>query len=144
MGAASRRKGASAEREVAQIIERVTGARLRRKLTQYQQSGDCDLEPVDAAAEKLFGAHYIEIKRRNRMSTCDRDRWWKDLVISAAAQQLEPVLIFRGDRESWRVRWLQGPAELVWNQIQVEADLVLWLEIVILGGASRRENGTQI
>ncbi len=144
MGAASRRKGASAEREVAQIIESVTGARMRRKLTQYQQSGDCDLEPVDAAAEKLFAAHYLEIKRRNQMSTCDRDRWWKDLVVSAAAQQLEPVLIFRGDRESWRVRFLIDPAAQPRNQIAVEADLVAWLEKAILGGTPGRANVTQI
>lgn len=122
MGSMSRNKGASGEREVVHLIQIHAGAKMRRKLSQYQQQGDCDLEPADQPSAERFGRYAIEVKRRASMSHATRDRFWLEAERQAGADK-EPILFFRGDREPWRVRFIsQG--------IPVEAPALLWLKAI--------------
>lgn len=100
MGSASRRKGASGEREVAALIQTLLGVTMRRRLCQYQTTGQCDLEPADGSG--LLAEHAIEVKRHRRITQGLASRWWKEAI--EQAKDCEPVLWMRGDGEEWRVR----------------------------------------
>lgn len=104
MGGMSRRKGASGELEVAELIRKALGVNMRRRLSQYQ-SGGCDLEPCDANAERVMGRFAIEVKRLVRITEPQRQKLWQESVYQA--EQMPglpiPVLVFRADRQDWRV-----------------------------------------
>ena len=96
-GKASRRKGASGERELINLLRsRWPDLLLRRDLRQYQQSGLTDILGLDG--------YVIEVKRRRSLGQADVERWWQPLVRNADGQ--EPVLAYRQDRQDWRFRML--------------------------------------
>ena len=105
-GAGSRRKGATAERELAGAIHDLLGVRLVRRLTQVRGGGH-DLEllegeggPVAAVLERLA----IESKRYASVTPASLAQWWSQAVRQAEAAGKWPALCYRADRQPWRVR----------------------------------------
>ena len=88
MGKRSRTKGASAEREVVKILKEA-GFETERNLTQTRDGGR-DLLGIDGFA--------IEVKRQERLNI---QSWWEQAVSQAGDDS--PVLLFRRNREKWRV-----------------------------------------
>jgi Holliday junction resolvase len=105
MSAASRTKGASAERELAALLLDELGIRLHRRLEQCQRGG-CGLavHPDEAGpvADRLRRLA-IEVKRHREATPGLIDRWWRQAVTQAEADGKVPVLAYRADRCPWRV-----------------------------------------
>ena len=87
MGKSERRKGATAERELAKILFDELGIELKRNLDQTRDGG-YDLVGLDLA---------IEVKRRESES---RGSWWVDAVKKAGKKI--PVLAYRSNRRPWQ------------------------------------------
>lgn len=95
----SRNKGAAAERDVAKLLFDQLGVKLKRNLEQTR-SGGHDLISDEVG---LLDAYAIEIKRYAKVTHALVDRFWDQACRQAEAVGKTPVLIFRGDREEWRV-----------------------------------------
>ena len=108
MGAMSRSKGASAEREFARLFHAETGIQLRRRLVQYQGPGHCDLEAVDLPDWPWR----IECKRYSAASEAMIGQWWLQAARQAVGDEGIPVLAYRADRRPWRVRL---PIKALWR-----------------------------
>ena len=89
-GAASRRKGASGEREVLRLLGELLGEALERNLSQSRAGG------ADCICVKGFA---IEVKRQERLN---RQAWWRQAVDQASKENAEPMLLYRRSREKWR------------------------------------------
>jgi Holliday junction resolvase len=87
----SRNKGASAEREVAQILRDELGIETKRNLEQWR-SGGSDILGVPGFA--------IEVKRAAKPLIA---QWWAQTVSQAELVKELPCLWYRLDRRSWRV-----------------------------------------
>ena len=94
MGAMSRRKGATFEREVASLIRDHLGYECKRNLEQYQQGGD-DLSGVPGWS--------IECKRYASCVPSDIKTFWLQCDAPAAAKALRPVLFVKQDRKPIQV-----------------------------------------
>ena len=91
MGAASRNKGKTGEREFLNALQKLLDLphRIPRNLNQSDQGGaDCVALPGIA----------IEIKRREALS---RREWWKQALSQAEAIEASPVLAYRQNRKEW-------------------------------------------
>lgn len=97
MGAMSRTKGATFEREVAKELFLLTGIAFTRNLTQWQTSGLDDLIPDDPA-----WPFAIECKRYKDGSGC-APAWRMQAARAAEQQQRLPAVIYRYDRQPVRV-----------------------------------------
>ena len=89
MGASERRKGATAEREVAAILAERLGVPVKRKLGQARDSGD-DIQ---------IGRIRMEIKRRERLAVDE----WAHQVEKCCGPRDIPAVIYRRSGEPWRV-----------------------------------------
>lgn len=112
-----RQKGASAEREVAKMLNGIivevatalgyppdkveaAGACVQRNQNQSAVGG-CDLSNVFGIA--------VEVKRQEQLSV---ETWWKQTKAAATRNNELPLLIWRQSRKAWRVRtyaWLPLP-----------------------------------
>jgi hypothetical protein len=90
MGAAQRRKGATAEREVATLLADRLGSEVVRNLEQTRGGGH-DLLGVDPFA--------IEVKR---CETLALPSWWRQACDQCPDDQV-PALFYRQSRQPWRV-----------------------------------------
>lgn len=123
MTALSRRKGASAEREVAAIIRDLTGWDVRRRVRQHD--GDSDLEGVPGWS--------LEVKRHAKAPRASVRGWWQQAVRQAAPSDSLPCLVYRADRDVWRAVWpvgaLTGEA---WRDYEAtaESSIHAWLGVV--------------
>ena len=97
MGAASRTKGASFEREVGNALHEELGIRFERDLEQYRKSDRGDLIPRDHAFPFL-----IECKRRSKGFACET-AWRRQATAAAQAAGKIPAVVFRYDNQSTRV-----------------------------------------
>lgn len=95
MGAKSRNKGASGEREFAALVKAETGIELKRNLTQYQKAQGYDLEGAEGYA--------IEVKRHKTATRATIDAWWAETLAQARLAKKMPVLAYRVDFGKWRV-----------------------------------------
>lgn len=105
-GAASRRKGSAAERELASAIHDLLGVRLVRRLTQSRGGGH-DLELEEGASGPIVDALSrlaIECKRYATITPASLAQWWSQAVRQAEAVGQWPALCYRADRQPWRVR----------------------------------------
>ena len=93
MSRMQRNKGKAGEREVAGQIRELTGWDVQRRVRQHD--GDSDLVGVPGWS--------VEVKRRRAATPGDIVRWWAQAV--AQAGELQPVLLFRLDRQDWRAVW---------------------------------------
>ncbi|RYY56234.1 MAG: hypothetical protein EOO24_62900 [Comamonadaceae bacterium] len=90
MSAASRRKGAVAERELCKLLADELGIEVRRNVDQARAGGaDCLMVPGFA----------IEVKRREMLA---RPTWWKQAVEQGIKAGAEPVVFYRQSRQPWR------------------------------------------
>jgi hypothetical protein len=90
----SRAKGASAEREVAALVFEELGIRLQRNLEQYRADEQGDLNGLDGwTIEVKHYAKAIDFKRE----------WWVQAVIASERAGNQPALVWRGNRQAWRV-----------------------------------------
>jgi len=94
MGASSRNKGASGERELIREIEDQTGVRLQRNLAQSFGGGH-DLIGLDYFA--------IECKRYANIGNAEKAQFWAQAVRQAQRVDKSPAVCFRADRSPWRV-----------------------------------------
>ena len=90
MGAAQRRKGATAEREVANLLADQLGGDVVRNLEQTRNGGH-DLLGVDPFA--------IEVKRCETLAI---PQWWRQACEQCPEGQV-PALFYRQSRQPWRV-----------------------------------------
>lgn len=88
----SRTKGASAERDVAQILRNELGIETKRNLEQWR-SGGSDILGVPGFA--------IEVKRAAKPLL---NQWWAQTVRQAEELKELPCLWWRLDRQPWRVK----------------------------------------
>lgn len=89
-GKASRTKGQVGEREVCKLLGEALGVSLDRNLDQVRNGG-CDI---------VYEHFAIEVKRQEKLQI---DKWWEQCVRQAKAIEKHPILVFRRNRESWRV-----------------------------------------
>ena len=126
MGAMSRRKGATFEREVANLIRDQLGFDCKRNLEQYQQGGD-DLSGVPGWS--------IECKRYAAIVQNDLRTFWLQCEAQAAARGMRPVLIVKQDRKPIQVfiNWM-GPGSDCYSQSDLNSvaqiTFDLWCGIV--------------
>lgn len=92
MGKFSRNKGASAEREIANMLEAELGTGVKRRLGQARDCGH-DLEGTDPFA--------VEVKR---CETINMPKWFRQVEKAAAEAGLRPAVAYRRNGEPWRVR----------------------------------------
>ena len=90
----SRRKGHDGEREVAALLRQALGIEVARNLQQTRDGGH-DIEVAGFA---------LEIKRASVVTEAKVARWWQQALDQADRAGLTPVLVFRADRQPWRVR----------------------------------------
>lgn len=113
MGRKSTDKGKAGERELANVINDLTGLTLRRKLGASRDGGS-DLEGLDGWS--------IECKR-TKVSAIPA--WWEQTCEQAAADGDKPVLMYRLDgKRGWRTIFLMADAG-----VPCAADL--WCETTI-------------
>lgn len=89
MSAMSRNKGASAELEVLRLLGEELGQSLQRNLSQTREGG------ADCICVKGFA---IEVKRQEQLS---RPAWWRQAAEQAQRLAVEPMLLYRRNREPW-------------------------------------------
>lgn len=90
----SRAKGASAEREVADLVFDELGVRLKRNLEQYRADEQGDLNGLDGWT--------IEVKHYAKASDY-KPEWWRQVTAAANRNKEMPALFWRGNRQAWRV-----------------------------------------
>jgi len=99
----SRRKGSSAELELARLIHHELDVRMQRRVEQVRSGGyDLEIHPDEHSpvAEQL--ARYgIECKRAAEVSPHLVVGWWRQTWAQAAAADRVPCLAYRGDRQDW-------------------------------------------
>jgi Holliday junction resolvase len=123
----SRAKGASAEREFCNLLSEHLGdslvAPLKRNLEQTRNGGH-DILGLDGMA--------IEIKRYKRVKESDIKKFWAQAVEQANRVGCQPVLAYREDLCSWRVRLPWGfLMDQSWNE-----DVDYTIEVSLPGFAS--------
>jgi len=106
MSKSSRDKGANAEREICRYINalELPGVEARRNLNQYQQKDGYDIAGVPDFA--------IEVKRYKKLTRGQVRTFWDQTVRQASANEL-PVLIYKIDRDQWRVVMSWGTPEYI-------------------------------
>jgi hypothetical protein len=119
-GKSRRTKGLSAEREVARELERRMGKPVARTLGQTRDGG-CDLY---SSALRKFA---IEVKRCEKLNL---NSWWEQ-ACEQAGDTLLPVVIYRQNRQSWRVMvpmgWLLGLKQCQGMRVEMGLDEFVFL-----------------
>lgn len=117
-GRGRRQKGHSAEREVAKLLSEHLGVEdIRRNLEQTARGG-MDLVGLAGCA--------IEVKRAEQKKLAP---WWKQTYEQAQRRDLIPVLVYRGNYESWKfVVPLAHLMNYVLRQDKVEFTATLTIE----------------
>lgn len=91
MGINVRTKGHGGEREIAQLLREHLGIIVERNVDQVRDGG------ADIISVRPFA---IEIKRQQQLSI---KRWLAQAVRQTTKKNPVPVLMFRQDRQPWRV-----------------------------------------
>ena len=92
-----RNKGASFEREVANMLRDELGIGFKRNLIQYQEADHGDLTPDDPAFPFT-----LELKRYKDGPIGGAPAWWEQVKIAAEREQKMPCLIYKYDRKPMR------------------------------------------
>lgn len=106
----SRDKGAAGEREICRIITQHTGVPMIRNKDQ-DRAGGCDIIVDPSVPDvRIYGSMYglnhmsIEIKRSAALTDSIIEMWWTQTKHQAKGSGNYPVLFYRKDRQSWKVR----------------------------------------
>lgn len=119
MGAMQRNKGKAGEREAAKLLAGLLGVDIRRKVRQHEDDPDLD---------GLRGWS-VEVKRAARPRLAE---WWAQAV--AQANGSRPVLLYRLDRQDWRV--MLALADMVPALAGCERTLALTIDTSVDGFAA--------
>jgi len=92
-----RNKGASFEREVANMLRDELGIGFKRDLEQYRSGAHADLIPDDP--EFPFS---LELKRYKDGPIGGSIGWWEQVKTAAEREQKMPCLIYKYDRKPMR------------------------------------------
>lgn len=92
-----RNKGASFEREVANMLRDELGIGFKRNLIQYQEAGHADLTPDDPAFPFT-----LELKRYKDGPIGGAPVWWDQAAGAADLECKMPCLIYKYDRKPMR------------------------------------------
>jgi hypothetical protein len=69
---------------------------------------------------------WVEVKRRRRIALPDVSRWWTKVDMEAAKSLVYalPVLMYRGDRQPWRVRLVNNGkvVDVSWETFSLACD----------------------
>lgn len=128
MSASSIRKGKDGEREAARMLGEALGLDLKRDLAQARDGGT-DLVGIPGWA--------IEVKR----ATLARVKgWWQQTLDRAANHGERPALVYRINRQPWRVvvalRDLAPGFEDAPLELRLETDLETFARLVQRGNRS--------
>lgn len=93
-----RNKGATFEREIANMLFFELGITFKRDLRQYQEADHGDLIPDDPAFP-----FELELKRYADGPINGPSKWWQQVTTAANKTGKRPALIYRYDRQSIRV-----------------------------------------
>lgn len=104
----SRAKGASGERELAKLLRSQGYADARRGQQYSGVNGDADVVGVK-------GIH-IECKRQEKVYD---EKWMKQSEDDARKGEV-PVVIFRRNREQWKLLIRQDLADIIWQTLTEE------------------------
>lgn len=104
----SRAKGATGERELAHILRTQGHTEARRGQQYCGANGDADVIGVK-------GVH-IECKRQEKVFD---EKWMKQAEDDARKGEL-PVVIYRRNREQWKVLIRQDLADIIWQTLTEE------------------------
>ena len=117
----SRAKGRAGEQEVARILRDELGLEIHRNwAAQAAMQGGCDLVGIPG-----WG---IEIKRAKEARLKE---WWQQTTEQAARVKVRPVLIYRLDRQEWKVKIsLFDLRPDLGDHHQVTMELVSWCNLV--------------
>lgn len=98
MGAMSRNKGASGERELCRLLSEELGVTVARNIGQARAGGADCLELPGFA---------IEVKRCEQLR---KPTWWAQAVEQGQRVGAEPIVFFRRSREPWQalIRTVDG------------------------------------
>lgn len=99
MGANSRQKGATFERDVARMLFDELGMKFARDLRQYQKADFGDLQCEDPSFPFVVECKRYASNSTNRM----KPEWWVQVERAATAAQKMPCLIYKYDRQPIRV-----------------------------------------
>lgn len=113
MSAMQRRKGGSGEREVAALLQSITGIEVKRRIRQHAGDGDLDLP-----------GWAVEVKRHRTAPRASIATWWKQASRQADIDGTTPVLFYRVDRGPWRAVWAPFGGDQYADTC--EADPALW------------------
>lgn len=94
-GRAARTKGAAGEREVCEILTRLTGKAHKRNLGQARDSG-CDVN---------YGPFLLEVKRQERLKMPE---WQQQAAVAAEKEGLVPAVVYRQNGGKF---WISCPFE---------------------------------
>ena len=92
-----RNKGASFEREVANMLRDELGIGFKRDLEQYRAGAHADLIPDDPAFPFT-----LELKRYASGQIGGSPSWWEQVKVAAERVQKMPCLIYKYDRKPMR------------------------------------------
>jgi Holliday junction resolvase len=95
MSSSSKNKGSGGERELAKILKE-RGYPVYRTYASGAGLEKGDLGNFRVRDDLLF---HVEVKRQERISL---QSWW-DQAVRDCPPEAEPLLVFRRNRESWRV-----------------------------------------
>lgn len=93
MARSERRKGASAERELAALLTDELGEMVKRRLGASRDGGH------DLDGGILLDGIAIEVKRQERITL---GAWWAQATEQALAAGKVPVLAYRASHQPWR------------------------------------------
>ena len=130
----SRNKGAGGEREVASLLFAELGIKFERDLEQYRKEDRGDL-----IANTDDFPFLIEVKRYAKGWTC-KPAWESQAFKAAKACNKQPCVIYRFDRQDWRVRLYLDA--FGWTSTQwIETDIQGFAEIAreIMAGTALKQ-----
>jgi len=136
----SRAKGASGEREFANLLYDHLGVKLERKLDQCRGGGhDLTLSDTSTPVAQYLDRYAFEIKRHSTATRGKIADWWEQAKRQAIAANKLPLLAHRQDRDDWRIviPIANTDAHLdAWAEIDVHTFIALCREDIIIGGTS--------
>ena len=93
----ARNKGATFEREIANMLFFELGISFKRDLRQYQEADHGDLIPDNPAFP-----FELELKRYAHGPISGTNKWWQQVTTAANKAGKRPALIYRYDRQPIR------------------------------------------
>lgn len=129
MGAMSRTKGQSGEREAAAVLSELTGRKVSRRVRQH--AGDSDLTGL----EGWSCGWCVEVKRVASCTPTMLGTYWEQAVAQASKAGLMPLLMVRENNRQWACYWPSGlhhdtPADIWFIADTLRADPETWVRMV--------------